>query len=298
MDALTLRAGGAGLQVIPSLGGAVARYWLERGGTTWEWLRPGAPGALRRGDPYEMAAFPLVPYSNRIRHGRFRFQGLDIALPLNRPPERHSIHGHGWQAGWSPIEIGTSEARLEYRHAAGAWPWTYRATQRFTLTPSRLTVELALHSESDRPMPAGVGWHPYFLRTGRTMLAAEVGAMWRTDDEMLPTTLGAPPPVAHLSRGVAADRVALDNGFVGWRRRAVIGWPELRARVVMTAEAPLDCLVVYTPVGRSFLCVEPVSHVTDAFNLAETGVKDTGMKILAPSETVRAAISLTPEPGA
>lgn len=86
-----------------------------------------------------------------------------------------------------------------------------------------------------------------------------------------------------------------------WRRASsdpMIEWPELRARVVMTAEAPLDCLVVYTPVGRSFLCVEPVSHVTDAFNLAEAGVKDTGMKILAPGETLRAAISLTPEPGA
>ncbi len=294
MDVLTLNAGGAGLQLIPALGGAVARYWLERGAATWEWLRP-APAAAPGGcDPYETSAFPLVPYSNRIRHGRFRFRGVDVELPLNRPPERHSIHGHGWQAGWTPIEVRASEARLEYRHAAGAWPWAYRAIQRFTLTPSSLTVELAFSNESDAAMPAGLGWHPYFPRTARTTLTAEVSAMWRTDDEMLPTALG-PPPAADLSSGVAANAVTLDNGFVGWRRRAVIDWPERGARVVMTAEAPLDCLVVYTPPGRPFMCVEPVSHVTDAFNLAEAGRADTGMRVLEPGETLQAAITLTPE---
>jgi aldose 1-epimerase len=190
MNVVTLRAGGAGLQLIPAHGGAVARYWLERGAATWEWLRPASVAALAGGNPYETAAFPLVPYSNRIRHGHFRFRGLAVALPLNRPPERHSIHGHGWQARWETTEVRASEARLEYRHAAGPWPWAYCASQRFTLTPSCLSVELTLSNESEDAMPAGLGWHPYFPRTARTTLTAEVGAMWRTDDEMLPTTPG------------------------------------------------------------------------------------------------------------
>jgi aldose 1-epimerase len=66
--------------------------------------------------------------------------------------------------------------------------------------------------------------------------------------------------------------------------------------VVMTAEAPLDFLVVYTPPGRPFFCVEPVSHVTDAFNLAAAGRTDTGSRALAPGETLRAAVTLSLEP--
>jgi aldose 1-epimerase len=296
MDIVTLGSGGAGLQLIPALGGAVARYWLERGAQTWEWLRPTSAPALAGGDdPYETAAFPLVPYSNRIRDGRFRFRGIDVAQPLNRPPERHSIHGHGWQANWAPVEVGASEARLEYRHAAGAWPWAYRAIQRFTLTSASLTVELALSNESDAAMPAGLGWHPYFPRTARTTLTAVVDAMWQTDDQMLPSALAPPPAGADLTRGLAADAVALDNVFVGWRRRAAIDWPERSARVIMTADAPLDCLVVYTPPARPFLCAEPVSHVTDAFNLAESGRTDTGMRILEPGETLSVAVTLRPE---
>jgi aldose 1-epimerase len=52
---------------------------------------------------------------------------------------------------------------------------------------------------------------------------------------------------------------------------------------------------VYTPPGQSFFCAEPVSHITDAFNLAAAGQRDTGMLTLAPGESVRAAFTLTRE---
>jgi aldose 1-epimerase len=287
MDPITLRAGDAANELAPEAGGAVTRYWLARGPVTLECLRPTPAGALRAGLPYRAAAFPLVPYSNRIRAGRFSFRGRAVVEPLNRPPERHAIHGHGWQARWQATDVRAAEAQLEYRQPAGAWPWAYHATQRFVLEPSSLTVELSLSNWSDAPMPAGIGWHPYFPRTPRATITADVRAMWRTDDEKLPTELVA-PPVTPFGRG-------RDNCFVGWGRRATIEWPELGARLVMRAEPPLDYLVVFTPARRPFFCVEPVSHVTDAFNLADAGQTDSGMLVLEPGETLRTAVVLTPE---
>jgi len=144
MDLITLRAGTAGLVLAPSAGGSVARYRVERGGATVDLLRPwSVPGA---GDPFEAAAFPLVPYSNRIREGRFPFHGRPVRLPPNRPPNRHSIHGHGWQAAWRPILVRAGEAVLEYRHAPDAWPWAYRATQRFE--PADAVMSCAASSPS------------------------------------------------------------------------------------------------------------------------------------------------------
>jgi aldose 1-epimerase len=217
-----------------------------------------------------------------------------VSLPLNRPPEHHSIHGLGWQAAWRPIDVSAREATLEFRHAAGAWPWAFRATQHFALAPTGLTVALTLRNESDTAMPAGIGWHPYFPRTPRTTITADVRAMWLTDDDVMPTTLAAPRPEADLSRGPLVDAVALDNCFVGWRRRAVIDWPEANTRLTMTADAPLDFLVVYTPRGRPYFCAEPVSHVTDAFNLA-AGRSDTGTRVLEPGEMLRAVVTLSVE---
>jgi len=294
MDVITLRADGFGLRLAPEAGGMVTRYWLERGSGVWEWLRPASDAALSRGDGYESAAFPLVPFSNRIRAGRFPFEGRDVALPLNRPPELHAIHGQAWQAAWTAREASTTSALLEFRHAPDAWPWAYRATQRFALSPTGVTVELALHNESDVPMPAGLGWHPYFLRTPRTMLTAPVERIWLTDAEMLPTQLAPSPVTARLSAGVTIDSVPLDNGFTGWSRRAVIDWPEWGARLAMTAEPPLDFLTVFIPPSLPFFCVEPVSHVTDAVNLTEAAA-EVGRRSLEPGATLLASITLTPE---
>jgi len=294
MDIITLRAGDCGLQLAPEAGGMVTRYWLERDARTWEWLRPASDLALSRRDGYEASAFPLVPYSNRIRAGRFRFGDRDVTLSLNRPPERHSIHGQGWQVAWTASDVSANTAQLEFHHAADAWPWAYRATQRFALSPTNLTIELALHNDSDAPAPAGLGWHPYFLRTPRTTLTAPVTGIWLTDAEMMPTELAQPPVSADVSRGVMIDAVALDNCFTGWNRRTVIDWPELGARLVMTAEPPLDFLTVFIPPSLPFFCVEPVSHATDALNLAGPPA-EVGRRQLAPGETMRTSITLTPQ---
>ena len=140
-------------------------------------------------------------------------------------------------------------------------------------------MALTLTNEGDTPMPAGLGWHPYFPRTPRATITATVRAVWLTDNEMMPTALASPTVPADPSRGVAVGAVALDNCFVGWSCRAVLEWPESGASLAMTAGPPLDYLVIFTPPGRPFFCAEPVSHVTDAFNLAHAGRADTGQQV-------------------
>jgi aldose 1-epimerase len=240
-----------------------------------------------------MASFPLVPWSNRIRDGRFTFGGRAVALPTHL--DRHAIHGLGFRAAWTPVALTASSAVIEHRHAGGAWPWTYRAVQRVTLTPTGLELELALTNESDAVMPAGVGWHPYLPRTRATTLTARTTGLWLTDAEIMPVACVAPPAARDPGPGLAVDRVALDSAYVGWDGAAVVAWPERRARLRLLAGPPLGTLVVYTPPGEAFFCAEPVSHVTDAFNLAAQGRTDTGMLALAPGETVRPRLLLTPE---
>src|SRR5260370_1323779 len=122
MELITLRADGAGLTVAPAVGGAVTRYWLERDGTTWEWLRPTPPEALRDVFPYRTAAFPLVPYSNRIRQGRFAFRGRAVTLPLNPPPARPPIPRPRWQSAAPPVAGGAAPRPRGGPGGAGAPP--------------------------------------------------------------------------------------------------------------------------------------------------------------------------------
>ncbi len=292
---ITLRSGDAGAQLCPAAGGSIARYWQDRAGGAIEWLRPATADAIARRDPLGMASFPLVPFSNRIRDGRFHFDGSDIALPLNFPPERHTIHGQGWQSPWSVTERAEDRAILQYVHAAGDWPFDYRARQVFALTPDALNLTISVTNEGDRRMPCGLGPHPYFIRTPKARITANVERMWGTDAEVMPTDLTDPPPDKRVQDGVVADAVAMDNTFTGWDGRAVIAWPEWNASLAIEADPALGFLVVFTPPGEDFFCVEPVSNCTDAFNYAATGRTDTGMIVLEPGRTMVGHVRFRPE---
>ena len=54
----------------------------------------------------------------------------------------------------------------------------------------------------------------------------------------------------------------------------------------MRIEADSACshLVVFVPSARDYLAVEPVTHMTDAFNRAARGDRDTGTRWLGPGE--------------
>ena len=80
-------------------------------------------------DPLDMASFPLVPYANRIAHGRYVVDGQSYQLPLNFGDHPHSIHGFGWQRPWQVLEQSGHDVRLEQTHHGDAgWPWAWRST--------------------------------------------------------------------------------------------------------------------------------------------------------------------------
>lgn len=294
-EIITLRHGEFGLSICPAAGGSITRYWQERDGRTIEWLRPASPRAIAARDPLGMASFPLVPFSSRIRDGRFVFDGHAVSLPLNFLPERHAIHGHGWQSPWDVVLAEEDTATIAYTHTADSWPWPYAAEQTVTLGDDGLSLLMTVSNHGDGPMPAGLGPHPYFVRTPGARITAITGRMWGSDAEVMPTELAAPVAGKDLNTGLVPSAVAMDNTFVDWDHRVEITWPEWRARLVMEAPAPLDHLVVFTPPGEDYFCVEPVSNITDAFNLAAAGRGDTGITVLEPDETLTGIIRFRPE---
>lgn len=294
VETVRLQVGTSGLDLVPGIGGGIAAYWSETRRGRCDWLRPATEAALAAGNPLGLANFPLTPFSSRIRDGRFRFRGRDVALPLNLPSVRHQLHGHGWQRPWSVLEQSATGCVLVYDYAADAWPFPYRARQDFTLTEAGLDLAVSVENTGDGPMPAGLGQHFYFPRTPDTVITATIERMWRNDAEVMPLELVEPPPEKDLRRGFRPEAVRTDNTFTGWDRRAVIDWPELQARIAIEADAPLDFLVCYAP-HEPHVCVEPVSNTTDAFNLAAAGRTDTGMAVLLPGHVLRGMVRLRPE---
>jgi aldose 1-epimerase len=289
---LELEAGPSRLVLSPGFGGTILRYATRAGDGWLEWLRPAIVAPQTPGDT---ACFPLVPFSNRVRDGRFVFQGREVALPRVERYGRHFRHGFGCLAAWSVAARAADRAVLEFREDGASWPFPFRARQEFRLGPASLTVAMEIENTGTAAMPAGIGLHPYFPRTPACRLEAAVAAMWTADADLLPVDLVAPPAGSNPGAGILPSHTALDTVFAGWSRRARIEWPERAAALAMTAGPPFDFLVVFTPPGKDFFCVEPVSHMTDAFNLAAQGRTDTGMAVLPPGGTLAGAVAIAVE---
>ncbi len=293
-DVVTIAAGALTLDVAPQVGGSIARFSGLCGGRPIDWLRPATPEALAARDPLGMASFPLIPYCNRIRDGRFTFEGREVQLPANYAASRHAIHGDAWQRPWTVVEHGPAMLTLDFEHADGAWPFAYAARQTYELTAEGLTVRLAVTNHGTTAMPLGLGHHPYLPRTPETTVTANVDAIWATDHEVMPTTLKRTWVTERLATGLRVADAEMDNNFIGWDRTAVVRWPERNAALRMSADAPLDFLVAYTPAHEDFFCLEPVGNCTDWPNLSHLGTAQVGGMVLAPGETTDVRFRLEP----
>jgi aldose 1-epimerase len=263
-----LRAGGLEAALSSAVGGSLARLSLDG----VDLLRRAPEGST---DPLAMASFPLVPYPNRIADGRFAFDGRDYQLPLNFGDHPHSLHGFGWQSGWTASETGETAVCLVHDHGGDAgWPWPYRAEQRVAVTASQLSNSLSVTNVGDAPMPIGLGFHPYFQMDAGTTVQFSARSLWLSTPDMLPEREVAADALGNWSQPAAIRGDSLiDNVYGGWDGMATVRRGD-GLRLTLTATGA-DWLHVYRPPGEAFFCLEPVSHMPDAIHRG-------GMATLAP----------------
>lgn len=253
---LQLRADEMRAALRPDLGGCLAGLWLA----DLPVLVSAEPAQLRTVRP--CASYPLVPYSNRIGFCRFRWHGLDCTTVPNFDGSAHSLHGVGWQRPWRIVDHDYRSARLALRHPGDAhWPFAFDAEQRVELEPGSLHLHLSVTNTDGRPAPVGLGWHPYIPKRSRSRLHVEVTDRWEPDPAtQLPTRRVA-------QSGIDGDigHLDFDHCFAGWRGAARLRDEKLSLRL----SSSLPYLVVYTPPHKPYYCVEPVSHVSNALQMAD-----------------------------
>lgn len=261
------------------------------------------PDVHRGRSQLRCSSFLMVPYSNRIADGRFTFGGHGYQLA---GAERHAIHGDVRGRPWQVLESGPATLACAFDSAAHErvnWPWPFEARAEFQVTGTRLRQSLALWNRGDVPMPAGLGWHPYFNRQ-LGPADDEVLIRFRVESEYpdahgsrIPS--GPPGPVAPrrrfaIERALAPDN-PLDTCFYGYDGDGWIHWPRSGVRLRFACSDACRHLILYNPEGAPHFAVEPVTNANDGVNLLARREPTAGTVVLEPGQALEARFDLTVE---
>lgn len=290
---IELHNGAAHLVLAPERGGAVAA-WEVAGVPVFH---PVVDPALGAQHGAALAAYPLVPFSNRVAWGRFRFEGHDHQLARNFGDHPHTIHGNAWMHPWNILRRTETSAHLQFSHApstpaaAAEWPFHYRTTITYVLDEDGLAVTLTIENTDERAQPVGCGFHPYMPREAAIRLGFSAQSVWHVGADALPDA--RLPATGEWSFDPARDvgTTAIDNCFNAWFGCASLEWPATRRRLGICATPPFGHLVVFTPPGKCYVAVEPATNMTDAVNRMDE--PDAGLRILQPGELLTGRVAFT-----
>lgn len=288
---LTLSDSVAEAVVVPALGAGLSTYDLIVGGRR-PLFRPCR--SLVEAQPFDLACNLLVPWSNRISGGGFRFGGRFYALQPNVAGEPCPIHGDGFSSVWTVEASARDSATLSLSSAPG--PFRYSASVTYKLESGALSVDLAVANRGAEPLPFGLGIHPWFVRRRVTHLAAEARRLVLETPEHLPA--GEVEVSTCPEWDFASPRPLpsgwINNAFRGWNGRASVLWPDHALALDIEAGPQLGVYLVYSPSAEAdFFCFEPVTHSVDAHNLPG-GAEANGLRPLAPGERLSVRCRFTP----
>lgn len=133
----------------------------------------------------------LIPWPNRVKDGKWRWEGSDQQLPLTEPEQHNSIHGLVRWLAWDAVEHSNTAVELACTCAPqSGYPWRLRVTNRWSLDDGGLTAVTTIRNDSDRVAPVAAGFHPYITvgtpKIDDAVLAIPAATRILTGDQQIP----------------------------------------------------------------------------------------------------------------
>jgi len=317
IPAIRLSAAGYTASICPSMGANCSQ--LERGGASF--LRTPPSFEVFRENP-NVYGLPLLFPPNRVRGGKYRFQGREYRLPVNEIERGNHIHGFLSSAEFSLLGAetgcavagggdGSGTAASDSCSAAFAYeatreapyssfPHEFRVVLSYSLDGRGLTQRLEVENRSDSDMPIGLGFHaafncPFLPRTSpdEYRLQLPVSEELLLDGSTFIPTGGVvytnPLIAALCGEGVRPQGSAISSHFRGERGRpgrAVLSHIPSGRAIAYETDLLFAFWMVWNQGGdKGFICPEPQTWMVDAPNSA-LPPDESGFRALRPGESI------------
>jgi aldose 1-epimerase len=236
----------------------------------------------------------LVPWPNRIRDGKYEFEGKTQQLALTEPARHNASHGLSRHVAWRLVDRQLDRVTLGLRiFPQPGWPGILDAQLSYAVGDDGLSVDVSATNVGPSPVPYGYGAHPYLTVGEETVDEVSVtipaGSYLAVDDRMLPTEV---LPVEGTDFDWRAGRqigsASLDTAFTDLSRDAEGRWEvsvTLGERCsFLWGDADTHWAQVFTggPYRNWSIAVEPMTCGPNAFNAGPTHAD---LIVLQPGES-------------
>jgi aldose 1-epimerase len=288
------------LAVHPLLGASPVALEAMADGAWQAVMRPTSPALLDGDNSASFSSYNLAPYSNRIKNNKFVFQGLEYQMLPNWSDGILTIHGDIRNRELAMIR---SKQALEFFYDSrdvsdSNYPFDYSFKTRYAFEADVFVSHLEVQNVGVVPMPAGLGYHPYFMPTFLGSSAApklqfQASSVYLTDTTRIPDGASqAIPPELDFSSPKAATGFFIDNVYNDWDGVAIFEWTGSGYGLRIEGDPIYTHFVVFNGDPDGTVALEPVSHCTDGFNLLAQGVPNTGVRILEPGQMLAGSMRL------
>ena len=244
----------------------------------------------------------LVPWPNRIRDGRYEFDGKSHQLALTEPAKSNASHGLVRWAAWSVVAHDADRVELAcFLPAQTGYPWALDLRVTYAVGVDGLHVTQAATNLAASPAPYASGAHPYLVAgvgpCDDWELQLPASTRLLTDDErLLPVgredVTGTDMDFREPAR---IGATVLNHAFTDLERddrgRATTTLVGHGGALALWVDEHHRWLQVYTGeetgTPRSSLAVEPMTAPPDAFNSGDDLVRLEPGQELAASWGIR-----------
>jgi aldose 1-epimerase len=276
---LTNPESGDALYIIPEYGGIIRKMTLQKEGHLHTIIDCGDTIEKLLVDKLAYPSTHLFPWANRVRDGKYEFQGTHYLLPINEIPLNNAIHG---LVAFGKFEVAAQEtnedsASLTLKYVYGGeekgYPFPFELTIKHTFSSDEgLMMTYSIKNTGKKDMPIVLGWHPYFKiddkKANDWQISIPAKHKYLSDEQMIPK---GQEMVNFKSLTTIGDSV-LDSVFriessVRSITKLVSPVRNLTLNVWQDAQkGQFLYTVVYIPPARDRIAIEPMTGNTDAFN--------------------------------
>jgi aldose 1-epimerase len=277
------------VSIVPSIGNLA--YEMKVKGKNLFWA-PFSKLSEFKAKPVQCGNPFLAPWANRLDQDAYYANGKKFLLNpelgnWRRDANQKPIHGLlVYSSAWQVVSVkadnrwAETTSRLEfwkYPELIAQFPFAHTIEMTHRLRDGVLEVETALENHSTQPMPVSIGYHGYYQLhdTPRDQWKVHLAAR---DHLMLSNLLiptGERKPVS-FADPLPLEGAQLDDVFSNLVRdasgRAEFYVQGNSEKLSVIYGPKYTVAVIYAPKGRNFICFEPMSAITNAFNLAHQGI--------------------------